>query len=90
MNTQHTHQNYSIQPAARHTLSQRQARRRQRLGIVLIVVGSLWLGLRMLGWISDVPSPIGWLADSVGLLERFTSGNLALACGILTIFTSGL
>ncbi len=86
MSTRHIHQDYSVHPAGHQTLHQRQARRRHLLGILLIVVGSLWLLLRLTG---QVPSPIWWMEGIVAMLERFSTGDLALsglqaACGMLT------
>jgi hypothetical protein len=36
------------------------ARLRRLLGILLILVGSIWLGLSVAGHAFDVPLPIGW------------------------------
>ncbi len=85
MSTRHIHQDYPVHPTGHHTLRQRQARRRQLLGILLIVVGSLWLLLRLTG---QVPSPIWWMEGIVAMLEGFSAGDLALsglqaACGML-------
>ncbi len=85
MNTPHIHKDYPVHPACYNTLGQRQARRRQLLGILLIVVGSLWLFLRLTG---QVPSPIWWMEGIIAMLERFSAGDLALsglqaACGML-------
>ena len=85
MSTRHIHQDYPVHLAGHHTLHQRQARRRQLLGILLIVVGGLWLFLRLTG---QVPSPIWWVEGIVTMLEHFSAGDLALsrlqaACGML-------
>ena len=85
MSTRHIHQDYPVHPAGHHTLCQRQARRRQLLGILLIVVGSLWLFLRLTG---QVPSPSWWMEGMVAMLEGFSTGDLVLswlqaACGML-------
>ncbi len=85
MSTRHMHQDYPVHPKGHHTLRQRQARRRPQLGNLLIVVGSLWLFLRLTG---QVPSPIWWMEGIVAMLEGFSAGDLALsglqaACGML-------
>ena len=85
MNTPHIHKDYPVHPAGHHTLRQRQARRRQLLGILLIVVGNVWLFLRLTG---QVPSPIWWMEGIIAMLEGFRTGDLALsglqaACGML-------
>ena len=77
MNIGHTHQDYPIRPAGRHAPSWRQARVRQLLGIVLIVVGSIWLCLRLTGVVGDLPLPIR-LALSVPLA----------ACGMLAPYAN--
>ena len=92
MNTRHTHQDYSVHPAGHHTPGRRQARRRQVLGILLIVVGSVWLGLRLTGLVGDLPLPIRWVEGIVGMLELFNTGDPALsvpqaACGMLAPYT---
>ena len=88
MHTRHTYQDHPVHPAGHHTLGQRQARRRQVLGILLIIVGSVWLYLRLTGRVGHLPSPIWWVEGIVAMLERFSSGDLALsvpqaACSML-------
>ena len=88
MNMGHTHQDYLVNPAGHYALGRRQARRRQLLGIVLIIVGSVWLCLRLTGRVGELPLPICWVAETVATLERFSIGELALsvpqaACGML-------
>ena len=88
MSTRHTHHGYSIHPARHHTHGRRHALQRQLLGIVLIVVGSVWLYLRLTGRIGHLPSPIWWVEGILALLEGFSDGGLALAvpqagCGML-------
>ncbi len=90
MNTPYTHQDYPVHPASDHALVRRQARRRRLLGLVLIVVGSAWLWLRLTGQVGDLPLPIRWMEEPLGLFERFDTVNLALslpqaACGMLAI-----
>ena len=63
MNTPHTHQDYPIQLVGYHTRSLPQTRRRRLLGLILIVVGSDWLWLRLIGWVGDLPL----LLDSANL-----------------------
>ena len=75
MNMGHTHEDYPIHPAGHHTPGRRQARLRHLLGIVLIVVGSIWLCLRLTGVVGDLPLPIR-LALSVPLA----------ACGMLALY----
>ena len=79
MNTRHTHQDYPVHPAGHRTLGRRQARRRQLLGILLIVVGSVWLCLRLSGRAGAVPLPIGRVEGTVAMVERFNTGDLALS-----------
>jgi|GEM_PF-4204891 len=91
MNTQYTSQDYPIQPVGRHVLWQRQARRRQLLGVLLIIVGGVWLGLLLTGSVGDGTSPIDWVRGSVALLENFNNPVLVLAaalggCGMLTAY----
>src|SRR4028118_1495559 len=93
MNIQRTDQDYPLYATVEYTLAQRQARRRQRLGIMLIVVGSLWLCLRLTGWVGDLPLPIYyWMEEAMSMLKRFSVNSLALsvpeaAYGMLAIHT---
>ncbi len=63
MNTPRAHQDYPIQPVGHHMPDLSQARRRRLLGLLLIVVGSAWLWLRLIGWVGDLPT----LLDSANL-----------------------
>ena len=88
MNTRHAHQNYPVHPAGRHALSRSQARRRRLLGTLLIVVGSTWFWLRLIGWVGDLPMLIDLVEGTVLMLGRFDAGDVALAvpqaaCGML-------
>ena len=79
MNTRHAHQNYPVHPAGRHALSRSQARQRRLLGTLLIVVGSTWFWLRLIGWVGDLPTPFGWLVSTLAMADHLNAGDLALA-----------
>lgn len=88
MNTGQTHTEYILYPARLHTLRQRQAQRRKVLGLVLITVGSLLLILRVSGQVGDVPWPLTWVAEAIGLSEFVNLNHLVMsvplaACGML-------
>ncbi len=92
MNTRHAHQNYPVHVAGRHALSRSQARRRRLLGTLLIVVGSTWFWLRLIGWVGDLPTPFGWLVGTIAMADHFNAGDVALAvpqaaCGMLLPYT---
>jgi hypothetical protein len=78
MHTPHTIQDYPVRAIGHHALGARHARRRRWLGLGLIVAGSVWLCLRLAGWVSDVPAPLDWMTATIGLVERFSTGVLAL------------
>ncbi len=59
MNTPHSHQSYPIQPLNQRANGRPQARRRRLLGLLLIVVGTTWLWLRLIGWVGDLPLLLG-------------------------------
>lgn len=92
MNARYTHQEYPIHPAERHSRHRRQVYRRRRLGMLLIVAGSAWLWLRMIGWVGDMP--LCWAEGTGAMLAHFCAGDFArpaprAACGMLLADTSG-
>lgn len=92
MSTRDTDLDYPIYAAAAPARGRSQIYRRRRLGMLLIVAGSAWLWLRMIGWVGDGPMLIGWGAGSGALIERFVAGGLApavsaAACGMLPLWT---
>ena len=49
------------------------ARWRRRIGLLLLLVGSAWLGLSLTGHAADLPFPIRWL-DVISSLLGFLDG----------------
>lgn len=92
MKTRHVHSHYPVPAADWQPLGRRQAHRRRLLGLLLIVVGSVWLWLRLIGWVGDLRLPIDWVEGTFGMLDRLNTGELALfvpqaACGMLVLYT---
>ena len=91
MNTRYTHQDYLVHPAGQNALDRLQARRRQLLGILLIVVGTAWFCLRLTGVVGDWPWPIRLVEGTIAMIERLSAGAFALsvpqaACGMLAAY----
>ncbi len=55
MDTRHSRHNYPVHPVGYHAPGRPRAHRRRLLGLLLIVVGSAWLWLRLIGWVGDLP-----------------------------------
>ncbi len=86
MNTLNTQHEYPIYPTNQDALRQRQAERRQMLGLLLIVVGATWLFLRLWGGVGDILLPITWLTRA----EHCTIGGWPQSvgmtvCGMLAV-----
>ncbi len=81
MNTRHTHQAYPVYPTGRRPLGRRQARLRRLLGILLIVVGSVWFCLRLTGLVGDLSSPF----DTAGFVLSVPQA----VCGMLIAYSIG-
>ncbi len=92
MNTWHTHHDHLVHPAQQPTLAMQQARRRRLLGLVLIVVGSIWFGLRLTGWAGDMYLPTVWMEGTGLIVQHLNHGEQAqfvvlAAYGMLTTNT---
>ena len=78
MNTRSSGQDDSLTSVRDDALERCYARRRRILGILLIVIGSVWLGLRVTGSIGDLPSPVDWVAGTVVMVARCITDDGAL------------
>jgi hypothetical protein len=91
MITQPTRHNSTIYPPTQSTLARLQARRRRRLGVLLIVAGSIWLVLSLAGHLGDAPRPIDYVSRSVAALTHIIADDLLAAplavCGMLAAAT---
>ena len=91
MNTWHAHPAYRIHSPDHHAAGLLQARRRRRLGTVLIVVGAIWHGLRLAGLGGDLLVLAWWVEGIVAVLERASGGGAIVAalpavCGMLALY----
>ncbi len=88
MDEWYTHQDFPAQLAEHDVTSWQQARRRQYIGMLLIVVGSVLLCLHVSGQVGALPSPGAWAVGVAAELKHFNEDHLALsvsvtACGML-------
>jgi hypothetical protein len=68
MTTQHTPRQIRLSGVPHYALPAA-VRRRRLAGLLLLVLGGLWLGLSLTGHAADLPFPIRWLDVIGGILE---------------------
>jgi hypothetical protein len=91
MNMHYAHQGQLIHQTERKTLAQLQLRRRRTLGLLLIIFGSIWFGLRLFGFVGNLCLPGSWL-EATGLVRHLlvseqSQPELLAACGMLASYT---
>lgn len=88
MSTPPIQENLMIQLSGDDALAGFRTRRRKLLGVVLIIIGSVWLGLSLSGAWDESAMPIDWIVAMTPTVARIPAELLLLsialvACGML-------